>query len=161
MINVVLIDCIFLFLYIFIDKTYKNMEITQIADIIFKLYLYADATKMIHYTTESNHAHELCDTVRDTINDFADELAEQSFGYYGKPSYTQLTKLNNLEINETDDLGELCGRASEIVDILRTEFSKNDKLSGIVSLIDDYKGSMQKNMFLCSFDKVSNYKGEK
>lgn len=137
------------------------MEISQISDIIFKLYLYADATKMIHYTTDGNHAHEMCDKIRNTITDFADELAEQSFGYYGKPSYTQLTKLNKLEINETDDLGELCARASEIVDMLRTEFNKIDKLSGIVSLIDDYKGVMQKNMFLCSFDKVSNYKQNK
>ena len=134
------------------------MDITQLSDIIFKLYLYADATKMIHYTTDGNHAHEMCDKIRNTIVDFADELAEQSFGYYGKPSYTQLTKLNKLEINETDDLGELCARASEIVDIIRTNFSKIDKLSGVVSLIDDYKGAMQKNMFLCSFDKVSNYK---
>ena len=134
------------------------MEISQISDIIFKLYLYADATKMIHYSTDSNHAHELCDKIRNTIVDFADELAEQSFGYYGKPSYSQLTKLNELDINETDDLGELCERATEIVDILKTEVSKIDKLSGLVSTIDDYKGAMQKNIFLCSFDKVSNYK---
>ena len=134
------------------------MEISQISDIIFKLYLYADATKMIHYSTDSNHAHELCDKIRNTIVDFADELAEQSFGYYGKPSYSQLTKLNELDINETYDLGELCERATEIVDILKTEFSKIDKLSGLVSTIDDYKGAMQKNIFLCSFDKVSNYK---
>lgn len=134
------------------------MELTQISDIIFKLYLYADATKLIHYTTDSNHAHEMCDKIRNTIVDFADDLAEETFGYYGKPTYSQLTKLNNLEINETDDLGELCERASEIVDILRTEFNKIDKLSGVVSKIDDYKGAMQKNIFLCSFDKVSNYK---
>jgi len=144
-------------MYIY-KKINSKMEISQISDIIFKLYLYADATKMIHYSTDSNHAHELCDKIRNTIVDFADELAEQSFGYYGKPSYSQLTKLNELEINETDDLGELCERATEIVDILKTEFSKIDKLSGLVSTIDDYKGAMQKNIFLCSFDKVSNYK---
>ena len=130
----------------------------NISDIVFKLYLYADAAKMIHYTTDSNHSHELCDTVRDTIIDFADELAEQSFGYYGKPDYSSMTKLNSLEIKETSDLGELCGYATEIVESLRTEFSKNNKLSGLVSLIDDYKGAMSKNVFLCSFDKVSNYK---
>lgn len=134
------------------------MDITQISDIIFKLYLYADATKMIHYSTESNHAHEMCDKIRNTIVDFADDLAEQTFGYYGKPSYSQMTKLNKLEINETDDLGELCARASEMVDILRTEFDKIDKLSGVVSAIDDYKGKMLKNQFLCKFDKVSEYK---
>lgn len=134
------------------------MENYNIADIVFKLYLYADATKMIHYTTDSNHTHELCDTIRDTIVEFADDLAEQSFGYYGKPDYSQLTKISSLNIKETDDLGELCKNAMEIVDFLKTEFSKVDKLSGLVSLIDDYKGKMSKNVFLCSFDKVSNYK---
>ena len=131
------------------------MTITEIGDIVFKLYLYADATKLIHYSTSKNHTHELCDIVRNTIVDFADELAEQAFGYLGKPSYTQLTKINRLEINETDSLEELCDRASEIVDILRTEFEKDAKLSGIVSAIDDYKGAMLKNKFLCTFDKVS------
>lgn len=132
------------------------MTVSEISDIVFKLYLYADATKKIHYTTEKNHCHQLCDDVRDTILDFVDELAEQSFGYYGKPSYSDLSNINDLEINETEDLGELCDRASEIVDLMRTEFDKNEKLSGIVSLIDDYKGKMQKNKFLCTFDKVSN-----
>ena len=134
------------------------MENYEISDIVFKLYLYADATKMIHYTTDSNHAHELCDIIRDTITEFADELAEQSFGYYGKPEYTSMTKLSELSIKETSDLGELCKNATEIVDILKKEFSKDEALSGLVSLIDDYKGDMSKNMFLCSFDKVSNYK---
>ena len=108
------------------------MDKYNISDIVFKLYLYADATKMIHYTTDSMHAHELCDTVRDTIIDFADELAEQSFGYYGKPDFSRMTKLNSLEIKETDDLGELCKNATD-------------------------KGKMSKNIFLCSFDKISNY----
>lgn len=130
------------------------MELSQINDIIFKLYLYADATKMIHYTTNINQAHEVCDKIRNTILDFVDELAEQTYGYYGKPTYSSLTKLNKLEINETDNLGELCDRASEIVDLVRTEFNKNEKLSGIVSTIDDYKAQMLKNKFLCTFDKV-------
>lgn len=134
------------------------MENYEISDIVFKLYLYADATKMIHYTTDSNHAHELCDTVRDTIIDFADELAEQSFGYYGKPEYSSMTRLSELTIKETNDLSELCKNATEIVDILKKEFSKNEALSGLVSLIDDYKGKMSKNQFLCTFDKVSNIK---
>lgn len=133
------------------------MDKYNISDIVFKLYLYADATKMIHYTTDSMHAHELCDTVRDTIIDFADELAEQSFGYYGKPDFSRMSKLNSLEIKETDDLGELCKNATDIVNALKSECSKVEKLSGLLSLIDDYKGKMSKNIFLCSFDKISNY----
>ena len=60
----------------------------EVCDIIMKLYMYADVTKMVHYSTDKNHAHELCDIIRDNILDFADELAEQFFGYSGKPSFS-------------------------------------------------------------------------
>lgn len=131
------------------------MDVKTIADIVFKLYLYADSTKLIHYTTEKNHMHELCDQVRDTIVDFADELAEQSFGYYGKPIFSQLPKLNSLDIRETENLSELIDYSTEMVDYLHNEFSKEKKMSGAVSLIDDFKGDMNKLKFLCTFDKVA------
>lgn len=131
------------------------MELTNFNDTVFRLYLYADATKMIHYTTDKNHEHELCDTIRDTILDFVDELAEQYYGYQGKPSYSSFTKLSDLDINETDDLAQLCKSASDLVDMLRSEAEKDSKLGNIVSLIDDYKGKMNKNLFLCTFDKIS------
>ena len=128
----------------------------EACDIIMKLYMYADVTKMVHYTTEKNHAHELCDTIRDTILSFADDFAEQFFGYYGKPKFTDFSF--DQSIKETDDLGELCNTVSEMMDDFRGKCEKNPKLSNIVSLIDDFKGDMYKNMFLSTFDKVSNYK---
>ena len=67
------------------------MSFQETCDIIFKLYLYADTAKMIHYTIDSMHGHELADDVRDTIIEFTDELAEQYFGYYGKPRFGQLS----------------------------------------------------------------------
>ena len=130
------------------------MEISQISDIIFKLYLYADATKMIHYTTDGNHAHEMCDKIRNTIVDFADELAEQTFGYYGKPEFNDMNLEQNI-YNEKD-LNKICQRAIDVIEPLRTEFNKNEKLSGIVSLIDDFKGKLSKTSFLGTFDKLSN-----
>lgn len=135
--------------------SYFHMDIKTIADIVFKLYLYADETKRIHYSTEKNHTHELCDQVRDTIVDFADTLAEQSFGYYGKPSFSQTPKLTGLDIRETESLAELIDNATELVDYLHEEFSKEKKMSGTVSAIDDYKGEMNKLKFLTTFDKVS------
>lgn len=129
----------------------------DVCDIVFKLYLYADITKMIHYSTGSNHCHELCDKVRDSIIDFADNLAEQFFGYNGKPSFNDMTIKHDVQL--ISDLGELCKKVAEMVDELRNQCSNNQKLQNIVSLIDDFKGEMEQDMFLATFDKVSNYKG--
>lgn len=132
------------------------MSFKQICDTIFRLYLYALSTKKIHYSTDSNHGHELADKLYDTIFEFADELAEQTFGYYGKPSLSDMTL--KLDIVEEDDLNKICQRAIDTVAPLRTEFNKNDKLSGAVSLIDDFKGKLTKTAFLGTFDKLSNIK---
>lgn len=131
------------------------MVYKAICDSIFRLYLYANACKMIHYSTDSNHEHELSDAIRNNIIDFADELAESTFGYYGKPKFSELTV--NLDIQITNDLGKLCQNVINVVEPLRKDFQKNEKLSGIVSLIDDFKSSMSKNAFLATFDKVCKY----
>lgn len=128
----------------------------EVCDILMSLYMYADVTKMIHYTTDKNHAHELCDTVRDDIVSFADDLAEQYFGYSGKPDFGDFDF--NQSINKTNDLGELCNTVSGLVDEFRKECEKETKLSNIVSLIDDFKGDMAKDAFLATFDKVSEHK---
>lgn len=135
------------------------MDFKTICDSIFRLYLYADNCKMIHYSTESNHEHELADKVRSCIEDFADSLAESTFGYYGKPKYNDLSIEQS--VPTTNDLGKLCQNVVDIADAIRSDFIKNDKLSGIVSLIDDFKKEMSKNVFLATFDKVSNYQMKK
>ena len=135
------------------------MKIYEICDIIFKLYLYADNTKMIHYYTDSNHEHELADKVRDTILTFVDDLAEQTFGYFGKPSFNDMSLKQDISIEK--DLNKICQKCIDTVTPIRSSFMKNDKLSGIVSLIDDFKGELGQMAFLGTFDKVSNYKLEK
>lgn len=132
------------------------MSFQETCDIIFKMYLYADNAKMIHYTIESMHGHELADDVRDTIVDFADELAEQYFGYYGRPRFGQLSLKHDIKIEE--DVNKLCQNCIDTVEIVRSECEKNNKLSGIVSLVDDFKEKMSKLVFLGTFDKVSNTK---
>ena len=132
------------------------MSFQETCDIIFKLYLYADNAKMIHYTIDSMHGHELADEVREAIIDFSDELAEQYFGYYGKPRFGQLSLKHDIKIEE--DINKLCQNCLNTVEIVRSECLKNDKLSGIVSLIDGFKETMSKLVFLGTFDKVSNTK---
>ena len=131
------------------------MDFKIICDSIFRLYLYSDVCKCIHYSTARNHEHELSDKVREDIISFADDLAEGVFGFYGKPKFGDMSI--KLDIQSTKDLGKLCQNAVNVVEPLRTSFAKNDKLSGLVSLIDDFKQTMSKNAFLATFDKVSNY----
>lgn len=132
--------------------------LNKVCDLVFRLYLYADMTKMIHYSTNSNHCHELCDSVRDEIVEFADNLAEQYFGYEGKPSFSDMSLKHDVQM--TDDIGELCKTVLNMLSDLRNDCNRNQKLSNIVSLIDDFKGSLDKFMFLATFDKVSNYKAK-
>lgn len=135
------------------------MNINEICDVVFRLFLYADNTKMIHYSTESNHEHELCDRVREIILDFVDDLAEQTFGYYGKPSFNDMSLKHDISIER--NLNKLCQKCIDTVTPLRTAFNKNEKLAGIVSLIDDFTGDMGQMAFLGTFDRVSNYKLQK
>lgn len=132
------------------------MNFQEVCDIIFKLYLYSDGAKMVHYTIDTMHGHELADQVRDCIIEFADELAEQYFGYYGKPRFGQLSLKHDVTIS--DDLGKICQDCVDIVNPLRSDFDKTEKLSGLVSLIDSFKEKVSKLVFLGTFDKVSNIK---
>lgn len=125
----------------------------NVYDAIFRLYLYADTCKIIHYTCDKNHAHELADEIRNSILEFVDELAEQFFGYNGKPNKSELTV--KLDVKEEDSLDAICQDVMDVVEPLRTEFNKNPKLSNLVSLIDDFKGSMNKCKFLATFDHLS------
>ena len=132
------------------------MQIKEICDVVMKLYLYADNTKMIHYSTTGHHYHELCDKIRDCILSFADEFAEETFGYYGKPSYSDFKLKQN--IKESNDLDTLCNNVLETIAYYRTELNKDESVSGVVSLIDDFKGEIGKLKFLSTFDKVVNAK---
>ena len=128
----------------------------ELISLVFRLYLYADLTKKIHYATEKSHIHKLCDEVRLSLTDFADNLAEQIFGFYGRPSKDLFPKLSSLDISDDLDLSGICMKTSEMVELLRQNVSSEPKLSGVVSLIDDFKGQMAKYMFLATFDNVAN-----
>lgn len=127
----------------------------KICDEIMKLYLYADMTKMIHYSTDTNHEHELCDEVRDGIVEFADTLAEQFFGTDGKPSFGDFSLKH--EIRDAEHIGDLCEYVDDILTSLSNTFSNKNEYKGIISAIDDFKGDIAKYKFLATFDKLSKY----
>lgn len=131
----------------------------KVCDTIFKLYLYGDMAKMIHYSTDSAHGHKLSDEVREAIVEFADDLAEQFFGYYGKPRFDELSL--NVDVNKEEDLNKLCQLCLQEIEEISSEIEKNKKLSGIMSLIDNFKEKISKISFLGTFDKVSNFKLKK
>ena len=129
-----------------------------VCNTIMKLYTYANMTKMIHYSAKTDHEHKLCDDVKSALESFADKLAEQYFGYYGKPSFSDFSL--NQDVQKTDDLGKLCGHVINLTALVRTKASKVDKLQGIVSLIDDFTGELNKLIFLTKFNNISSYKSK-
>lgn len=132
------------------------MELKGICEIVQKLYIYADETKKIHYTTPKNHTHELCDEVRDTILDFVDDFAEQMFGIFGKPSFNDFVSFSKITVDSSDDLYKICESCINLLSLFYKENKNNEKLSGIISLIDDFKGKLNKMQFLTTFDKITN-----
>lgn len=130
------------------------MNKKDISIAVMKLFLYGDLCKMIHYSTKKHHCHVLCDTVRDDITEFADELAEQAYGILGKPSYSDFSLRNS--VKKTSDIAQLCRNAVGVVEPLRAKIENSPKFSGIVSLIDDFKSKMSKNAYLATFDGVSS-----
>lgn len=118
-----------------------------------KLYLYADVCKMIHYSTKKWHGHKQADEIRECIMKFADSLAEQAFGFTGLPNFNDFSL--RVGVKKTNDLTKLCQYVFDLVDSLRTEANKHGKYSGIVSLIDDFKGELANCSYLNMFDGVS------
>lgn len=128
------------------------MEKKELADLVMSLFVYADVCKMIHYTTDKMHCHTLCDDVRDTITDFADELAEKGFGHTGKPAFEDFSM--KLAVTKTQDIAEVCNKCIELAEDLRKKIEDNDTYSGIVSIIDDFKSDMAQKIYLANFDEV-------
>ena len=132
------------------------MNKKDIANIVIRLFLYADMCKMIHYTTSKMHCHKLCDEVRDTIMEFADDLAEKAFGITGKPNFNDFSL--RLSVKKSSDIAEICKNVVKLVEELRQDIDGSDVYagSGIVSIIDDFKSDMAQKVYLANFDNVSD-----
>lgn len=127
----------------------------NVTDEIMKLYLYGDVCKMIHYSTDKMHCHKLCDDVRDSINTFADNFAEQIFGYIGKPRFDEFSLKHSISF--TNDISDICQQCIDIANGIRSMCERN-KYNGLISLIDDFVGEQTQFVYLATFDKVSNKK---
>ena len=101
------------------------------------------------------HEHKLADDVRDSIMKFADDLAEQAFGYTNQPKFKDFSLKQS--IKQSTNIAKLVKNVLVIVENMRKEFEKY-KMNGIVSLIDDFIGELTQYVYLARFDKVSNEK---
>lgn len=118
----------------------------KICNFITSLYLYADMTKFIHYSTNSNHKHELADDLRDKILEFSDDFAEQMFGILHKPRFSEFTL--DLSLKYSEKIGGICKILLKLVGEVQEELKDDDKFTSILSLIDDFKGELNKIVFL-------------
>lgn len=124
------------------------MDTKKLCKAVFMLYKYAIMTKRVHYSTDGNHEHELCDVVMSDIIEFADSIAESGFGHYGKPSVGDMSV--KIKVDERDTLEEMCKDVIDIATQLRDAFdSESDSsLQSLVSIVDDFVGKMKKDIFL-------------
>ena len=130
------------------------MDKNFIINIITRLYIYADWTKAFHYSTDSHAEHELCDTVRDDIVAFADDMSEMFFGLNGKPEVSDFSlEQAARQTNTPKTLKDLCQHVVDLVSYVRKNASDDSKGFYLQSLIDDFTGKMYKNIFLSTFDK--------
>ena len=132
-----------------------TVEMKKIVDVIMKLYLYADMCKMIHYSTNKMHEHQLADDVRNDIMEFADDLAEKCFGFGKKPNFNDFSLKQNIKLSK--NISGLCNNVLKLIENVRKEFEK-DNMHGVVSIIDDFMGKMAQNIYLATFDNVSDVK---
>lgn len=132
------------------------MDIKNFNKSIMEMYLYADLFKAIHYSTEKHWGHELSDESQDKIREYIDELAEQVYGYYGKPKFSDFTLKHDIYYD--DSLPKIYGRIIDILIVIKKDIKDIEKLSGSVSLIDDFIGYLNQATYLASFDKFSTYK---
>lgn len=123
-----------------------------------RMYFYADMLKAIHLSTDKHWIHNYCDHFQNDIRAFLDELCEQYFGYYGRPQFSDFS-FKDVDVYEEKDLSKLLKHVMDVVTPIQEEVKDIPQLSGLVSLIDDFKGILNKNVYLSTFDKMSSYMG--
>lgn len=134
------------------------MKYGDLCGCIVRFQLYADSCKMIHYTCQESHIHELSDKLRDTILEFSDSFAEQSFGLFGKPEMNDFNCVNSLKIETINTLSGICKKCTDLAEGIRDTMSSSKKANSILSLIDDFCGDLAQINFLATFDTHTNSK---
>ena len=125
---------------------------------IFQMFFYSDMMKMIHYSTDGETEHLICDEMMYSVIERTDKIAEVYYGIVGKPKHSDF-KFNLDGVEMLSDLGKIAGK---IHDILVTMFGmvdkEGDEYEGFKSALADYMATMSQFIYKCTFDKISTYK---
>ena len=120
----------------------------EILEFICSLHGYLIRLKEIHWSTNSNSEHLLCDSIMDTIGGLEDELAETAMGLYGKK--IQVGELKPYLPNAEDLKPMLRELQSETLAVKKKLTS--EKESGLVNILDDIIAAAQKYQYRATQD---------
>ncbi len=105
----------------------------EIVDFICALHGYMIRVKEIHWNTDSNATHLLCDEIEDAIHDCEDRFAECAMGMEGV--HFQVGKLLPMLPNATDLSAMLKELENDVLDMKkRIDGPKN---GGLFNILDD------------------------
>jgi hypothetical protein len=115
----------------------------ELLDYICSLHGYLIRLKEIHWSTDSNSEHLLCDEIMDTVRECEDEFTESAMGLYGEkvkvgdlkpylPNAESLKPMLKELVGETVAMKKRLGKDSE---------------AGLCNILDDIIASAQKYMY--------------
>jgi hypothetical protein len=103
-------------------------------DFICNLHGYLIRLKEIHWNTDSNAQHLLCDEISDTLADCEDRFTECAMGLTGE--HFKIGDLKPYLPNSTDLIPMLKELEKDVKDI-RTKLDTNSNSFGLVNILDD------------------------
>ena len=115
----------------------------DLLDYICSLHGYLIRLKEIHWSTDSNSEHLLCDEIMGMVRDCEDEFTESAMGLYGEK--VKIGDLKPLLPNAEDlkqMLQELLGETVE----MKKKLSKDNE-AGLCNILDDIIASAYKFMY--------------
>lgn len=115
----------------------------DLMDYICSLHGYLIRAKEIHWSTDSNAEHLLCDEVMDCVRDNEDELAESAMGLYGEK-----IKVGDLKpyLPNAEELKPMLKELLDETVAIKKRLNKDEE-AGLCNILDDIIAGAQKCMY--------------
>jgi len=115
----------------------------DLMDYICSLHGYLIRLKEIHWSTDSNSEHLLCDEIMDMVRECEDELTESAMGLYGEK-----VKVGDLKpyLPNAEELKPMLKELVGETVTMKKKLSK-DIEAGLCNILDDIIASAQKYMY--------------
>ena len=110
---------------------------------ICSLHGYLIRTKEIHWSTDSNAEHLLCDEIMDLVRDNEDELAESAMGLYGEK-----IKVGELKpyLPDAEELRPMLKELLRETVTIKKRLNKDEE-AGLCNILDDIIAGAQKYLY--------------